>query len=492
MKRSWMLHAACWLAVFLLTAAATLSALLCAAPAHAAGDTVALTLTNGTTFTYGGTPQPIFTAVVTLAQPLSGNYGMNVTVRLEDGETKSSPNSPTISPDGLTLTFTEIGARTGSPFTGGNHTAVATFFNPETSQTTSSNGVAFTINKASVQLSCLPRLTGAGLLGTGQTVNMEMSQTSSSSEPVDWKDATYSVTFDGPTHLSFSHLVPNSNDEATVTTPAQKGIYTVTCVFSGTASFQSATYTNSSRLTISALHKLGTVDLYTNPTTIKAGQKLDFYVVFHPAPGLPLPTGEFGISMGQYYTTMIPMGSSGANLVHVNPLPSMAGVTTIMIGYDGDINYDVAGVTFPLTNPPIPSGNNSGGSDGGSNGGGKATPTAAATGTATTSTTETPGDVTATPTAVGAAGAVTSTPNDSGGNTGLILIVVVALLLLGGAGTAAGIVVYRMRRASVPAHDGAEASYGYPAGGYGGYGQAGQSGGQGASPDDETYYAPGD
>ena len=100
--------------------------------------------------------------------------------------------------------------------------------------------------------------------------------------------------------------------------------------------------------------------------------------------------------------------------------------------------------------------------------------------------------MTATPTAVGAAGAVTSTPNDSGGNTGLILIVVVALLLLGGAGTAAGIVVYRMRRASVPAHDGAEASYGYPAGGYGGYGQAGQSGGQGASPDDETYYAPGD
>lgn len=514
MKRSWMLHAARWLAVFLLTAVTALSALLFAAPAplaHAAGDTLALTLTNGTSFTYGGPTQPIFTAVVTLAQPLSGTYAFSVAVRIENGEMISSPEGPTISPDGLTLTFTQIGARIGTPFTGGNHTAIATFFDPETSATLTSNGVNFTINKASVQLSCSPRLTGAGLLGAGQPFHMEMSQTSPSSEPVDWKDATYSVTFDGPTHLSFSHLVPDSNDEVAVTTPAQKGIYTVTCVFSGTASFQSATYTNSSRLTISALHKLGTVDLYTNPTTIKAGQKLDFYVVFHAAPGLPLPTGEFGISMGQYYTTMMPMSSSGANLVHLVALPSMAGITNIVIGYDGDINYNVAGVTFPLTNPPIPSDNNSGGASGsygggGSNGGGKATPTTAATGTATTM--ATPGDETATATTVGAGGVVTSTPTDSGSNTGLIIIVAIVILLLAGAGAAAGIVVYRMRRASSLGDAGAQASYGYPAAGYGqprqyrDSGVSGQSGqiGQrrdegrpggygGASYDDETYHS---
>lgn len=472
MKRPWTLHTARWLAVVLLAAASALSALLFVAPApraHAGGDALALTLTNGASFTYGGATQPIFTAVVTLAQPMTGTYAFSVAVRIENGETISSPEGPTISPDGLTLTFTDIGARIGTPFTGGNHTATATFFDPETGATLTSNGVNFTINKASLQLSCSPRLTGAGLLGTNQTFSMSMSQNTSSTEPVDWKNGTYTITFDGPTHLNFSNLVPDSDDYVTVTTPAQNGLYKVTCVFSGTSSFQSATYTSSSRLTISALHKLGTVDLYTNPTTIKAGQKLDFYVVFHAAPGLPLPTGQFGISMGQYYTNMMPMSSSGANLVHLDALPSTAGVTNIIIGYNGDINYNVAGVTFPLTNPPIPSDNNSGGASGsygGSNGGnGKATPTTTVTVTATT--TETPGDETATATVVGAGAVVTATPTDSGGNTGLIIAVAVAILLLGGAGAAAGIVVYRMRRASVLGEDGVQASYGSPPMGYG-------------------------
>jgi hypothetical protein len=511
-----MLHAARWLAVFLLAVMTTLSALLFTVSvplAHAAGDTVALTLTNGTIFTYGGPTQPIFTVVVTLAQPLSGTYAFSVAVRIENGETVSSGYGPTISPDGLTLTFTQIGARVGTPFTGGNHTATATFFNPETSVTSTSNGVNFTINKAPVQLSCSGAQNATRFVGVSQTFPMVMSPTSSSGGPIDWKNGTYTVKFDGPTHLSFSNLVPNNNDEVTVTTPAQKGLYNVTCIFSGTVSYQPATFTDSNRYTVSTLHKLGTVELFTNPTTIKAGQKLDFYVVFHAAPGLPLPTGEFGFLIGQYYTTMLPMSSSGANLVHLDPLPSMAGVTNIGISYSGDANYNDAGVTFPLTNPPIPSGNNSGGTSGsygGSGGGGKATPTTTATGTATT--TETPNDETATPTTVGAGAVVTATPNDSGGNTGLIIAVAIAILLLTGAGAAAGIVIYRMRRASALGDAGAQASYGSPPAGYGqprqyrdlgwsgqsgqygegDYGRPGGYGGGGASHDDETYHSQND
>ena len=314
--------------------------------------------------------------------------------------------------------------------------------------------------------------------------------------PDEWLTGTYTITLDGPTHVTYSNVSVKSDFVVTVTAPAQIGMYTLTCAFNGSASYAPVTMTDPHPYTFSALHALGTVQLYSNPTTLAAGQTMDFYVVFHPASGLPMPTGQFSLWFGNTYTNSFTLGSSGAFLIHLSPLSSLAEVQDIQVFYMGDAQYNRATVHFPLTNQPIPSGAN-GDSASGSSGGNTAqgTPTTATDGTATT--TATPGDET-TPTAIGAGGVLTSTPTDSGGNTGLILIVV-ALLLLGGAGTAAGIVIYRMRRAkalsnetnetneSNESNDGSQASYDDMAARYGGYWQAGQYDEYGKHPQHPQY-----
>lgn len=279
--------------------------------------------------------------------------------------------------------------------------------------------------------------------------------------PAEWLTGTYTIKLDGPSHVTYSNVSVNSDFVVTVTAPAQIGMYTLTCAFNGSASYAPVTMTYPHPYTFSALYALGAVQLFSNPTTLAAGQKMDFYVVFHPASGLPMPTGQFSLWFGNNYTNSFTLGSSGAFLIHLSPLSSLAEVRDIQVFYMGDVQYNRATVHFPLTNQPIPSGAN-GDSATGSSGGNSAqgTPTTSADGTATT-TTATPGDET-TPTAVGAGGVLTSTPADSSGNIGLILIVV-ALLLLGGAGTAAGIVIYRMRRASALSNVSKESNGGAPA-----------------------------
>lgn len=132
MKRPGMLHTTRWLAILLLTAVAAASALLFAAPAHAAGDTLALSLTNGASFTYGGTA-PNFTAVVTFETKPTANYGWLVYVTIEGGETFGSVNQPSKSADGMTLTFT--GLRPNNPVAVGQRSATARFLNPGTGVT---------------------------------------------------------------------------------------------------------------------------------------------------------------------------------------------------------------------------------------------------------------------------------------------------------------------------------------------------------------------
>jgi hypothetical protein len=90
MKRLWAPHTARWLAVLLLTAmtAVTLSGALLFATsgsALAAGDTLSLSITNGTSFTYGGTA-PTFSAVVTFGVKPTTSPAWKVTVQIAGGE----------------------------------------------------------------------------------------------------------------------------------------------------------------------------------------------------------------------------------------------------------------------------------------------------------------------------------------------------------------------------------------------------------------------
>ena len=147
MKAVWISTIGTGLTLLLFT---MLSALLQPAPvqaaAHsslAAANTLTLSIDNGTTFTYGGTPAPTFTAVVVFGVKPTANYFWTISGKLDDGEVfGSSGFPPTSSQDGMTLTFTRVTSNT--PFTVGQHTAIAKFFDPGTNTTVDSNPVSFT------------------------------------------------------------------------------------------------------------------------------------------------------------------------------------------------------------------------------------------------------------------------------------------------------------------------------------------------------------
>lgn len=127
--------------------------------------------------------------------------------------------------------------------------------------------------------------------------------------PAEWLTGTYTIKLDGPSHVTYSNVSVNSDFVVTVTAPAQIGMYTLTCAFNGSASYAPVTMTYPHPYTFSALHALGAVQLFSNPTTLAAGQKMDFYVVFHPASGLPMPTGQFSLWFGNSYTNSFTLGS---------------------------------------------------------------------------------------------------------------------------------------------------------------------------------------
>ncbi len=451
MRNEWMSRTSRWVAILLLC---RINVVLLAAPVQAAvhtpqaaADTVTLTLDNpGTTFIYGQTPVPTFTAVVTFGTKPAANHFWGITGHTDDGASFGS-NSPTTSPDGMTLTFTNM--TVSLPINVGSRTATANFTNLETSMTATSNPVTFTVNQATTLLSCSIDGNAERFEGVGQTLHVRMAPTTYHGQvPVDWQNGTYTVTFDGPDHITFPNLAPDSNDEVTVPGLSQNGKYLLSCAFSGTPSFTSATFTYTLAYTFSAEQSPSSVQLFTNPTTLVARQNLDFYIVFHPAPGLPTPTGAFQIWMGQYYTDSLQLSPKGDYLIHLYPLPSVTGINQISIRYWGDIYYNEANFNFPLTNPAIP-----GSSSGSSGSSGTQSSGTQWQATATTSTTGTPGATStadATPTVVGA-GVVPPAATPPTGNSGIFwLIGGLVLLILAGLGTTAGIMLYRTRRAKSP------------------------------------------
>ncbi|HET8907499.1 MAG TPA: hypothetical protein VFN11_11100 [Ktedonobacterales bacterium] len=438
-KDTWTSRAGRWLATLLLALAITLvSAPLMAPPAHATGDTLTLSIDNGTTFIYGQSPVPTFSAVVTFGVKPTANYFWMVTIKLDDGESFGNQFAGISSSDGMTLTFTRITSPT--PIHADQHTASASFYDPGTGTTATSNPVPFTMNKATLSIACSVNQTDPNFFGVSQPLRIQVTPFSGGGElPAEWHNGTFTVTFDGPTHVSNSNLIADASFNVAVTSPSKNGRYTLTCSFSGTASYNAVSFTDNRPVIDSMMNPLGSAQLFTNPTTLTASVNTDFYLVLHAASGLPTPNGEFQILLGPWYTKAIPLTSAGDCQILVRAPPSLSGVNQITIVYWGDINYNKANINFPLTNPPIPSG---GGGGGGGNG--QATATAKATGIADA--TATMGGDAATPTAAGAGGVLTATP-PGGDNNGLLLIVVLAVLgMLVALGGAAALVIYVARR----------------------------------------------
>jgi len=234
----------------------------------------------------------------------------------------------------------------------------------------------------------------------------------------------------------------DSNDDVTVTAPTQVGQYKVTCAFSGTNNFQASSGILG-YITVSEKHALGSVQFYTNPTTPATNQPVSVYVVFHAAPGLPTPTGYVSFGIGGASTSSIQLNSDGTLLDNLGPIPAQIGPGSAWsVYYDGDPYYNVANLSFPLTNPPIPGGSGGGGGGGGF-GNPQATPSTAphatttATATATRVATPAPtiGPVSS-HAAIGPSGGATPVLWLSGG--------LGALVVLGGAG--GGFLVWSRRR----------------------------------------------
>jgi hypothetical protein len=246
---------------------------------------------------------------------------------------------------------------------------------------------------------------------------------------VDWQDAKYDVTLTGPTTVTYTDLTPTTTQRLEITAPPQNGVYSYQCWFKGTPSFNKASSTITGGLTISLMRPLGSVQLYTNPTTLVTGQRVDMEVVFHAAAGGPMPDRYFFIDLigaSYFYTSAISMPPGGEMLVHLGPLPNLNYVTNVRVDYSGDTYYAPAGILFPLTNPPIS------GMSGGSGGGRSASPTA----------TTAPS-----PTATGATALPTTTPQNTDpnrvftagkpwylGSNALWWVVLAALAVFGGVG----------------------------------------------------------
>lgn len=231
------------LAVMLL---ALVGALLSAAPAHAAAsrsassnDTLTLSLTNGTTFTYGSNTTPTFQAVVVLATPLTANYLLTVFVKLDSGQSFANSSAPAESSDNVTYTFS-IGTP-GTYIPAGSRIATASFTNPSTNQTTQGS-TSLTITKANFNLACGTNgSTDGSTYGTwkpGQKLQITLAATNLNTPTPDWTQGTATITFQSQAaSYNSPSLQPDSSGVVTATTPPQVGRYNIDCTFTGTDNY---------------------------------------------------------------------------------------------------------------------------------------------------------------------------------------------------------------------------------------------------------------
>ncbi|HEX8032353.1 MAG TPA: hypothetical protein VF510_00815, partial [Ktedonobacterales bacterium] len=87
MRRGWVVRMWRELVVALLVAMGLLAMVMPvrAANSHmSSGPTLSIAMQNGTTFTYGANPQPIFTVVLTLATKPAGNASQSVIVTVDN------------------------------------------------------------------------------------------------------------------------------------------------------------------------------------------------------------------------------------------------------------------------------------------------------------------------------------------------------------------------------------------------------------------------
>lgn len=344
-----------------------------------------------------------------------------------DSQTYHAPLSGSSSP--YAITVVSLG---GTILSMGKHTVVADYYSPKLQTTIESAPITLTVVKPTPLMDCGINIATPTLAPrTPLTVTVSFGNTDT---PVDWQDGTFTITFVGKRTFTNANLKANSSEQLIVPVPSVPDVYQDKCLFSGTASFNPVASTLSlSTLVVSENHQIGGIKLYTNPTTISRTKPTTYKVVILAAPGLPTPTGNISLVIGTAYTSIIALGAGGTVTFQANA-PSPFNGTTIRVNYDGDPVYTWTHATFPLTNPPIGSGNPP------SNPApapGTATPSASVTPTSGTIATNTP-NASATPTntatAANGVSVTNSTPGSPAnqGSSMLWIVLVVFVVLVGG------------------------------------------------------------
>lgn len=433
MQHQRLLRAGRWLPIALVI---VFGIVLTATPAQArpldtSGYSLTLTISNGNSLDYGTTAE--FLAYLTMPPGAPGPNPSGLVLKV-DGQ-------------GYASFFTVISGKltirtTVGEFPPGTHTAIQTVYIAASQITLQSSPVTFTVRKLTPELECAIQNL-AYVYHPGQPLHIT-SSFGTNTTPLDWQDGTYTIQFAGPVAVTDANVPADSNDVITVPAPNQIGSYKATCKFNGTSSVNPVTG-STMPLTVSLEHQVGSVQVFTNPTTLVSGQPSDMYVVFHAAPGLPTPTGRFNVEVDNAVSTPITLGPDGTGSAHFDKMP-VFGNNHFVIAYSGDPYYTNAVYTFPLTNPPIPAGGGSGGSGSGSGG---TTPTSQATATPSGTATATGSDeamVAATPTTATSASVFAVQGAKSSGDP--IVWLAVLLILLALCAGVGGFIFWRRRASS--------------------------------------------
>ncbi|HEY7418698.1 MAG TPA: hypothetical protein VH593_26200, partial [Ktedonobacteraceae bacterium] len=316
-----------------------------AAPALPPGYALSIT-ESASTMTYGG-PAPNFQAQLTVPAGENPLQSPNQFFLLVDAQSVAADSSTS---SGSTYTFTVKGSTVAAQVTlpVGSHTAVAKYFSSVLNQTLASAPVSFTVQKYTPTLTCY--LNAVSFFAANAPVNFSMG--TQGGPPVDWQNATYSITFVGPQTFTDSNLTADSSGGGTASVPPVPGTYKYQCAFSGTSNFNAAqTALSNATLIVTQGHQVG-IKLYSNPTTITGGITATLEIVVSGGAGLPTPTGSVALFLGPYNYTS-PFRLSGGRVTQQVQFPSPLPSQTLRVYYYGDAVYAQSYTDFPLTNPPL-------------------------------------------------------------------------------------------------------------------------------------------
>ncbi|HKW06888.1 MAG TPA: hypothetical protein VJS19_04900 [Candidatus Dormibacteraeota bacterium] len=164
----------------------------------------------------------------------------------------------------------------------------------------------------------------------------------------------FTAHFAGPENLTSSVQQLDSNHQFTVSAPTVPGNYSPSCEFQGSATYAPASAPFNNRvLTVSASHPVGGIRLYTNPAPLVPNTPTTWQVDVIGQPGLPAPTGNVSITIGNYFIRpLLILGPGGTATVQLTS-PNATAADGIQVVYMGDTVYADSFVHL-YTTQPIP------------------------------------------------------------------------------------------------------------------------------------------